>query len=109
LGEDPDTVMKNFTAADGKAFFDWIKENFRHSIKSYRSLGTYWRNLKQIYYKTNKKEMDPDMAKDLVNVSEGSPICSKLQKLHAFLAYTRCYLVQGSCEQGYGPSNASQT
>ncbi|KAL2801601.1 hypothetical protein BJX63DRAFT_438656 [Aspergillus granulosus] len=64
---DPDELLKNLTAADVKAWFDWIKANFNGSIKSHGTLANYWRVLKRLYYLKNRKEMDTDMRQDCIN------------------------------------------
>ena len=46
LGEGPDTMLENFTINDGKTFFNWIKENFKDSIKANGTLSIYWWILK---------------------------------------------------------------
>lgn len=76
---DPDELLKNLTAADVKAWFDWIKAHFKRSIKSDRTLATYWRTLKRLHYLKNGKEMDPDMCRDCLNVGDPAlPICAPL-------------------------------
>ncbi|KAL4870407.1 hypothetical protein BDV12DRAFT_184431 [Aspergillus spectabilis] len=61
-------LNRTFTAADVKAWFDWIKDNFNGSIKSHRTLANYWRVLKRLYYLKNRKEMDSDMRRDCINI-----------------------------------------
>ena len=61
--------------ADVKAWFDWIKDNFRGSIKANRTLANYWRMLKRLYYLKNGQDMDPDMHQDCLNIySSALPI-----------------------------------
>jgi hypothetical protein len=69
---DPEELLKNLTAADVKAWFDWIKDNFNGSIKSHGTLANYWRVLKRLYYLKNRKEMDSDMRQDCINVSDSA-------------------------------------
>ncbi|KAL6229872.1 hypothetical protein BDW75DRAFT_249195 [Aspergillus navahoensis] len=64
---DPDKLLSNLTAADVKAWFDWIKDNFRGSIKADGTLANYWRTLKRLYYLKNGRDMDPDMRRDCLN------------------------------------------
>ncbi|KAL2859811.1 uncharacterized protein BJX67DRAFT_386620 [Aspergillus lucknowensis] len=64
---DPDALLKNLTAADVKPWFDWIKKNFRRSIKAHGTLANYWRTLKRLYYLKNRRDMDPDMRRDCLN------------------------------------------
>lgn len=71
--------LKNLTAADVKAWFDWIKTHFQGSIKSDGTLANYWRKLKRIYYMESGKVMDPDMLCDCINVCDSAlPICAPL-------------------------------
>ncbi|KAL4801676.1 hypothetical protein BDV18DRAFT_167246 [Aspergillus unguis] len=64
---DPDELLKSLTAADVKAWFDWIKANFKGSIKADGTLANYWRTLKRLYYLKNGKEMDSNMRRDCIN------------------------------------------
>jgi hypothetical protein len=65
---DPDELLRKLTAADVKAWFDWIKDNFQGSIRADGTLANYWRTLKRLYYLKNGRDMDPDMRRDCLNV-----------------------------------------
>lgn len=70
---DPDASLQNLSSADVKAWFDWIKVNFRGSIKAHSALSTYWRTLKRLYFMKNLKTMGKLMEEDCINVSGSFP------------------------------------
>ena len=67
---EPKTLLQTLVAADVKSWFDWVDENFRDSVRARATLANYWRVLKMLYFRENKKEMEVSMQKDCVNVSD---------------------------------------
>lgn len=55
-------------APDVKAFYDWLYETHRNSIKVHSVLHSYWRRLLMLYEMYTNQGFDRFAGKDVVNV-----------------------------------------
>jgi hypothetical protein len=68
INENPKTLLQNLKAEDVKAYFDWIKDNFKDSIKADSSFSGYWRVLKKLYVQETERCINESMRTDILNV-----------------------------------------
>jgi hypothetical protein len=68
INENSKILFKNLKAEDVKAYFDWIKNNFKNSIKTDSNFNEYWKVLKKLYVQETGRCMDESMRTDILNV-----------------------------------------